>query len=63
MNEFRVDMNKRQIRDNTVRIDMYQKMLEIAEQYGDQYEQERIHRNITEWVEDTRDLQAKAAKS
>ena len=52
------EATRRHIDDNILRIDMLTKMLEIAEQYGDQYEQERIHRSITEWVEDTQYLQA-----
>ena len=41
------------IADNEHRIEMLRKMRKIAEQYGDQYEQERIDRNIAEWQQDS----------
>ena len=47
---------QQRIEDNIRRIDRLTKRLEIAEQYGDQRKQERIHRDITELVEDTQNL-------
>lgn len=44
------------INNNVLRIDMLTKMLEIAEQYGDPQEMERLFRNINELNEDTRHL-------
>ena len=44
------------VEDNERRIGMYYKMLVIAKEHGDEYEQERITRAIAEWNEDTQYL-------
>ena len=44
------------IDDNERRIEMYEKMLVIAKEHRDEYEQGRITRAIAEWNEDTQYL-------